>query len=129
MFPPILAVEALLKSAGALPVNVKFFFEGQEEIGSPQIPDFVAANRDLLACDLALSSDGGQWSETEPAILVGLRGGCGVQIDVTGANSDLIRMYGGDLQADHALVMILDRCARRWSYSVDSFHDDPATLG
>ena len=66
MCTPILAVEALLKSAGALPVNVKFFFEGQEEIGSPQIPDFVAANRDLLACDLALSSDGGQWSETEP---------------------------------------------------------------
>src|SRR6185436_10721766 len=86
MLTPILAVEALLQSEGALPVNVKFFFEGQEEIGSPQIPNFVAAQRDLLACDLALSSDGGQWSETEPNILVGLRGGCGVQIDVIGAN-------------------------------------------
>jgi acetylornithine deacetylase/succinyl-diaminopimelate desuccinylase-like protein len=109
MLTPILAVEALLKSAETLPVNVKFLFEGQEEIGSPQIPDFVAANRELLACDLALSSDGGQWSETEPSILVGLRGGCGVQIDVVGANSDLHSgVYGGAVQNPiHALVAIL----------------------
>jgi acetylornithine deacetylase/succinyl-diaminopimelate desuccinylase-like protein len=109
MFTPILATEALLKSEGALPVNLKFFFEGQEEIGSPQIPDFVAAHHDLLACDLALSSDGGQWSETEPNILVGLRGGGGVQIDVIGANSDLHSgVYGGAVQNPiHALVAIL----------------------
>ena len=126
MFTPILAVEALLKSEGALPVNVKFFFEGQEEIGSPQIPDFVAAHRELLACDLALSSDGGQWSETEPAILVGLRGGCGVQIDVRGANSDLHSgMYGGAVQNPiHALVMILDSLRGADGHIlVDGFYD------
>lgn len=110
MFAPILALEALLQSSGSLPVNLKFLFEGQEEIGSPQIPAFVAAQRELLACDLALSSDGGQWSETEPATLVGLRGGCGVQIDVVGAKSDLHSgMYGGAVQNPiHALVAILD---------------------
>jgi acetylornithine deacetylase/succinyl-diaminopimelate desuccinylase-like protein len=42
MLIPILAVEAMLKTRGALPVNVKFFFEGQEEIGSPDLPPFVA---------------------------------------------------------------------------------------
>jgi acetylornithine deacetylase/succinyl-diaminopimelate desuccinylase-like protein len=126
MFTPILAVEALLQSEGALPVNVKFFFEGQEEIGSPQIPAFVAANRELLACDLALSSDGGQWSETEPSILVGLRGGCGVQIDVTGANSDLHSgMYGGAVQNPiHALVAILDSLrGADGRILVDGFYD------
>ena len=42
MLIPILAAEAMLKTLGSLPVNVKFFFEGQEEIGSPQMPDFIS---------------------------------------------------------------------------------------
>jgi acetylornithine deacetylase/succinyl-diaminopimelate desuccinylase-like protein len=126
MFTPILAAEALLQSEGALPVNVKFFFEGQEEIGSPQIPDFVAAHKDLLKCDLALSSDGGQWSETEPATLVGLRGGCGVQIDLVGAKSDLHSgMYGGAVQNPiHALVALLDTMrGADGRILVDGFYD------
>ena len=60
---------------------MKLFFEGQEEIGSPTLPNFVGENRDLFTCDLVISSDGSQWSETEPAILVGLRGGVAVEID------------------------------------------------
>src|SRR5262249_20334743 len=131
MFTPILAVEALLKSEGALPINVKFFFEGQEEIGSPQIPAFVAANRELLACDLALSSDGSQWSETEPSILVALRGGCGVQIDVLGANSDLHSgMYGGAVQNPiHALVAILSSLRGDDGHIlVDGFYDSVVPL-
>ncbi len=109
MLAPILAVEALLKTEGRLPLNVKFFFEGQEEIGSPQLPEFVAANRELFACDLVVSSDGGQWSETEPAILVGLRGGVAVEIHVRGPNRDLHSgMYGGAVQNPiHALAAIL----------------------
>ncbi len=126
MLVPILAVEALLKSAGALPFNMKFIFEGQEEIGSPQIPAFVAANRELLACDLVLSADGGQWSETEPAILLGLRGGCAVQIDVRGANSDLHSgIYGGTIQnPTHALVRLLDTMrAADGTITVDGFYN------
>jgi acetylornithine deacetylase/succinyl-diaminopimelate desuccinylase-like protein len=63
----------------------------------------------MLACDLVISSDGGQWSETEPAILTGLRGGCGVQIDVRGPNRDLHSgIYGGAVQNPiHALTAIL----------------------
>ncbi|MBO9312934.1 MAG: dipeptidase [Chloroflexus sp.] len=110
MLIPILAVEALLRSRGSLPVNVKFFFEGQEEIGSPQIPAFLQEERERFACDLVLSADGGQWSEDQPQILVGLRGGCGVQIDVYGPKMDLHSgMYGGVVQNPiHALVQILD---------------------
>jgi acetylornithine deacetylase/succinyl-diaminopimelate desuccinylase-like protein len=109
MLAPILAVEALLRSDGALPLNVKFFFEGQEEIGSPTLAPFVAANRELFACDLVVSADGGQWSETEPAILVGLRGGTAVQIDVRGPSRDLHSgMYGGAVNNPiHALSAIL----------------------
>src|SRR3989440_13099298 len=84
MLTPILAVEALLKAEGALPVNVKFFLEGQEEIGSPQLPTLIANQRDLLACDLVLSADGGQYSEDQPGLLIAFKGLTGVQIDVRG---------------------------------------------
>ncbi|GAB4122093.1 MAG: dipeptidase [Roseiflexaceae bacterium] len=109
MLAPILAIEALLQTEGALPLNVKFFFEGQEEIGSPTLPNFVREHRDLFACDLVVSSDGGQWSETEPAILVGLRGGVAVEIAVRGPNRDLHSGgYGGAVNnPNHALAMIL----------------------
>lgn len=127
MLIPILAVEALLKSSGTLPVNLKFFFEGQEEIGSPQLPGFVKAQRDRLACDLVVSSDGGQWSEDHPSLLVGLRGGCAVQIDVQGAKSDLHSgLYGGAIQNPiHALVRILDSMrSPEGKILVDGFFDD-----
>jgi acetylornithine deacetylase/succinyl-diaminopimelate desuccinylase-like protein len=82
MLIPILAIEAILRTDGSLPLNLKFFFEGQEEIGSPQLPAFIAAHRELLACDLAVSADSPQWDEDKLAILVGLRGTCAVQIDI-----------------------------------------------
>ena len=65
MLIPILAAEAMLKTRGSLPVNVKFFFEGQEEIGSPQLPEFISRHADMLACDLVLSADGGQWEDDQ----------------------------------------------------------------
>jgi len=109
MLAAILAVEALLQTQKALPVNVKFLFEGQEEIGSPQLSEFIPAHRDLLACDLILSADGGQWSEDQPALHIGLRGLCALQIDVQGARHDVHSgVYGGTfLNPIHALVTII----------------------
>jgi acetylornithine deacetylase/succinyl-diaminopimelate desuccinylase-like protein len=131
MLVPILAIEAMLKTSGALPVNVKFFFEGQEEIGSPQIEPLVAAHKELLACDLVLSADGGQWSETEPLLLVGLRGGCGIQIDIQGATTDVHSgLYGGVIQNPiHALVMLLDSMrSKDGKILVEGFYDDVVEL-
>ena len=110
MFIPILAVEALLQTEGALPINVKFFLEGQEEIGSPQLPALIANQRDLLACDLVLSADGGQHDEDQPGLLIAFKGLAGVQIDVRGARTDLHSgVYGGAVANPiHALVYILD---------------------
>lgn len=127
MLVPILAVEALLKGEGALPVNVKFCFEGQEEIGSPQLPDFMPRHTDLFACDLAVSADGSQWSETEPSILLSLRGICGLQIDIKGAKTDLHSgMYGGAIQNPiHALVQLLDTMhSPEGKILVDGFYDE-----
>lgn len=110
MLTPILAVEALLKADGALPVNVKFFLEGQEEIGSPQLPTLIANQRDLLACDLVLSADGGQYSEEQPGLLIAFKGLASMQIDVRGAKSDLHSgVYGGAVANPiHALMHLLD---------------------
>ncbi len=88
MLIPILAFEAMLKSEGALPVNVKFLFEGQEEIGSPQLPEFVAAHHEMLACDMIFSADGLQWTADEPNLVVGLKGLVGLEITVKGPKSD-----------------------------------------
>lgn len=109
MLTPILATEALLQSDGKLPINVKYFFEGQEEIGSPTLPPFVAANKEKFACDMVVSSDGGQYSDTQPELAVGLRGLAALQIDVRGPSADVHSgMYGGAINNPaHALVQIL----------------------
>lgn len=88
MLIPILAVEALLATKGKLPVNVKFFFEGQEEIGSPDLPPFVEANADLLKADLIFSADGLQWAPGQPQIIDALKGLVSMEVVVKGPRSD-----------------------------------------
>ncbi len=98
MLIPILAAEAMLKSDGRLPVNLRFFFEGQEEIGSPDMPDFVAANADRLSADMIFSADGSQWAPDQPQIVEALRGLASVEVVVRGARSDQHSgMHGGGI--------------------------------
>jgi len=114
MLIPILAAEALLKAHGRLPVNLRFCFEGQEEVGSPELPPFVAANRPLLDCDLVVSADGGQWAEDQPALTLACRGLCAFDLVVRGPATDLHSgVYGGTVQNPiHALVRLLDSMRR-----------------
>ena len=63
----VYAVEALLRTGG-LPVNVKFLLEGEEEIGSPSLPNFLKEHEDLLACDLALNPDTGTLAPDYPRL-------------------------------------------------------------
>jgi len=110
MLTAIIAVEALLKGDNELPVNVKFLFEGQEEIGSPQVPDVLNARKEQLSCDMVISADSAQLSEKTPALLLGFKGVCGLQVDLLGPKADLHSgIYGGAVQNPiHALVRILD---------------------
>jgi acetylornithine deacetylase/succinyl-diaminopimelate desuccinylase-like protein len=126
MLAPILALEAVLNSKGKLPVNVKCFFEGQEEIGSPQLPEFISANRGLLACDLIFSADGGQWDEDQPALMLALRGLCALQVDVQAARSDTHSgTFGGTIMNPiHALVHLLDSMhTSQGKVAVEGFYD------
>lgn len=131
MLAPILAVEALLRTEGALPVNVKFFFEGQEEIGSPTMAPFVAANRDRFACDLVVSADGGQWAEDQPSLTLAFKGLCALQIDVEGAYRDLHSgVYGGAVANPiHALAHVLASMrGADGKILVEGFYDDVRDL-
>jgi acetylornithine deacetylase/succinyl-diaminopimelate desuccinylase-like protein len=126
MLAPILSLEAMLGTAHKLPVNVKCFFEGQEEIGSPQLPAFVAANRKMLACDLIFSADGGQWDEDQPALMIGLRGLCALQIDVQAARSDTHSgTFGGTIMNPiHALARLIDSMhTPEGKVAVEGFYD------
>jgi len=131
MMTPIIAAEALLKTTGKLPVNVKFFFEGQEEIGSPTLAPFINANSKMLKADMIISADGGQWSETEPNLLLGLKGLVGCEVTVTGARSDLHSgMHGGGVaNALHGLSQIIAELkGRDGRINVPGFYDDVIDL-
>jgi acetylornithine deacetylase/succinyl-diaminopimelate desuccinylase-like protein len=98
MITPILAVEALLQTEGQLPVNVKFCFEGQEEIGSPQLDGFLAEHKEKFACDLVVNADGLLWQADQPMLILGLKGLCMLEIHVKGAKGDLHSgLHGGVL--------------------------------
>jgi acetylornithine deacetylase/succinyl-diaminopimelate desuccinylase-like protein len=84
----IWAVEAMLHKEGKLPVNVKFMFEGNEEVGSPYFKQFLENNKELLKADFALNADDGQYDENTPAITVSLRGAVTLQFSVKTANTD-----------------------------------------
>ncbi len=103
------AFESILQAEGNLPVNVKFLFEGQEEIGSRDLQPFVHANREKLACDFVLTPDGAQWSNDRPAMWMGFKGLCALQIDLeTAAMDGHSGLYGGAIpNALHAMVQLL----------------------
>jgi len=89
------AIEAILHT-GALPVNVKFLIEGEEEIGSPNLAPFIREHKELLACELALNPDSGILSADLPTIVYALRGLAYFELRVQGPDHDLHSgMFGG----------------------------------
>lgn len=108
-FIALKAAEALIAVHGHLPLNVKFLFEGEEEIGSPSLSPFVAAHRALLAADIVISADGGMWRASEPSITMSGRGMCALEVALTTARIDLHSgRHGGAVpNALHALAELI----------------------
>jgi acetylornithine deacetylase/succinyl-diaminopimelate desuccinylase-like protein len=89
------AVEAL-NNSGGLPINIKFLIEGEEEIGSPNLVDFMNENRVLISSDLALNPDTGMIGPGKPTITYALRGLAYFELRVYGPDHDLHSgSYGG----------------------------------
>jgi acetylornithine deacetylase/succinyl-diaminopimelate desuccinylase-like protein len=92
----IKALEAHLSARGTLPVNVIVLAEGEEEVGSENLAEFIEANKKMLACDAVIISDSAMFAPGLPSILSSLRGLAYFQIDVQGPSGDLHSgMYGG----------------------------------
>ena len=88
LFAQLKGVEAVLRSRGELPVNVKFLFEGGEEIGSPDIPTFVGEHLDLLACDLVCCADNHHSYGPRPEVIFGVRGILYLELTAEGPSFD-----------------------------------------
>ena len=84
----IWAIETILKTDGKLPVNVKFLFEGEEEVGSPNFKAFLEKNKELLKTDFALTADDAQFNDSLPSINLSSRGSVQLEFTVKTANTD-----------------------------------------
>jgi acetylornithine deacetylase/succinyl-diaminopimelate desuccinylase-like protein len=86
----------IMTATDTLPVNIKFLIEGEEEVGSSHLSDFVKNNKALLQADVILISDTSMLSMETPSIDVGVRGLSYIEVEVTGPNRDLHSgVYGG----------------------------------
>ena len=99
------AVEAHLKQNGRLPVNIKFILEGEEEVGSANLDDFVRAHKRELGADVVVISDSPMFDRGIPSICYGLRGLVYFQIDLRGSSTDLHSGSFGGAVANPAFVL------------------------
>lgn len=131
VFMHIKAVEALMKKSRTLPVNVKFLIEGEEEVGSPSLEKYIVENKEKLSADVIVISDTGMYGPGQPAVCYGLRGLCGVQIDVQGPKGDLHSgLYGGGIQNPlHSMVELLASFRdQEGTIAIEGFYDNVRKL-
>jgi acetylornithine deacetylase/succinyl-diaminopimelate desuccinylase-like protein len=125
------AIEAHLKQNGKLPVNIRIILEGEEEVGSANLDDFIKAHKDELKADVVVISDSPMFDRGIPSICYGLRGLVYFQIDLRGTKSDLHSGSFGGAVANPAFVLagilaqMKDRGGR---IKIPGFYDDVVEL-
>ncbi len=125
------AIEAHLTKASKLPVNLKIVIEGEEEVGSANLDNFVRANRDALAADVVVISDSAMFDRGVPSICYSLRGLVYFQIDLRGTSSDLHSGVFGGAVANPAMVlaqMLAQMKDRGGRVKIPGFYDDVRPL-
>ena len=129
-FMHIKAFEYLVKY-NLLNCNVKFIIDGEEEVGSPSLPEWAIANKELLACDDILVSDTTMIDEKVPSINVGMRGLAYLEIEVTGPNKDLHSGHYGGAVANpiNVLCEMVDKLIdENGRVTIPGFYDDVVEL-
>ena len=131
VFMHLKAVEAHMKQNGRLPVNMKFVLEGEEEVGSTHLDDFVRDHKEQLKSDVVVISDSPMFDRGIPSMCYGLRGLTYFQIDLRGTKSDLHSGSFGGAVANPAFVLaqviaqLKDRGGR---VKIQGFYDDVRPL-
>jgi acetylornithine deacetylase/succinyl-diaminopimelate desuccinylase-like protein len=125
------AIEAHLKQNGRLPVNLRVILEGEEEVGSANLDNFVKGHKEELAADVVVISDSTMFDRGVPSITYGLRGLVYFQIDLRGTRSDLHSGSFGGAVANPALVLaqILSQMKDKGGrIKIPGFYDDVRAL-
>jgi acetylornithine deacetylase/succinyl-diaminopimelate desuccinylase-like protein len=99
------AIEAHLKQSGKLPVNIKIILEGEEEVGSANLDDFIRAHKSELGADVVVISDSPMFDRGVPSMCYGLRGLVYFQLDLRGSSTDLHSGSFGGAVANPAMVL------------------------
>jgi acetylornithine deacetylase/succinyl-diaminopimelate desuccinylase-like protein len=121
----------ILQKMNLLTCNVKFMIEGEEEVGSDNLPTFVKERRDMLKADVILISDTSLFSMEHPSITVGLRGLSYMEVEVTSANRDLHSgVYGGAVAnpINELARMIASLQDDKGRVTIPGFYDKVKTL-
>jgi len=120
------AFELMIKT-NTLPCNVKFMIEGEEEIGSPNLPAFCEQHKEMLKADIILVSDTGMIAQDIPSITTGLRGLSYMEVEVTGPDRDLHSGIFGGAVANPANIlakMIASLHDENNHITIPGFYDD-----
>jgi acetylornithine deacetylase/succinyl-diaminopimelate desuccinylase-like protein len=131
VFMHLKAIEAHLKQNGSLPVNIKLIVEGEEEVGSVNLDNFIRAHKPQLAADVVVISDSAMFDRGVPSICYSLRGLVYFQIDLRGTKSDLHSgVFGGavanpNMVLAQILAQMKDRGGR---IKIPGFYDDVLPL-
>jgi acetylornithine deacetylase/succinyl-diaminopimelate desuccinylase-like protein len=124
------AVESIVRTSG-LPVNIKWLFEGEEEMGSPSMEAFLPKHKDLLAADFCLNPDAGMIAADKPTITYGLRGLAYFDVFVWGPDHDLHSgLYGGTVHnpAQALIELIAGMHDEKGSITLPGFYDSVRPL-
>ena len=131
MMAHVLGVEQLIKEKGELPVNLIFLFEGEEEIGSPNLVPFLEQHKEELACDIIAVSDTGMVARGVPTMGYGLRGITCCEVTVKGPKGDLHSgVYGGAVANPATAVarLVASLHDEDGKIAIDGFYDDVKPL-
>jgi acetylornithine deacetylase/succinyl-diaminopimelate desuccinylase-like protein len=130
-FAQLMALETLLACRDTLPCNVKVLLEGEEEVGSPHMPDFMRKHRDELRADLVIISDGPVHENGQSTICFGVRGVLDIELRARGANRDLHSGNWGGIVPNPlwTLVHLLATMKNeRGEITIDGFYDNVQPL-
>ena len=131
IFAHVLGLEETLKEKGELPVNLVLLIEGEEEVGSAHLEEFLLAHREELQCDVIAISDTGMIAKGYPTFTYGLRGIGAMELNVTGPESDLHSgIYGGAVANPATAVarLVASLHDENGHVAVPGFYDDVAPL-
>lgn len=131
-FAQLMALESLLKTTGELPCNVIVMLEGEEEIGSPHLADFIREHKEELKADLVITSDGPVHESGQATLMFGVRGVASFELRARGANRDLHSGNWGGVAPNPlwTLVHLLSSMKNdAGEITIEGFYDDvlPAT--